>query len=113
MDRKKLAELRAEHEAMRGVPQKPSALVSLAERLGRKREDRGKEPTWVSDFEIPPLSIPQHGKSSDLKKGTQHSILNQLEDDLIAWEQELDRRERYAEEYAKALKRERKKRGLE
>jgi hypothetical protein len=108
MDREKLDKLRQEHEAMSGVPQKVGALISLAERLGRKREDRGKHPTWVSDFEIPNLSIPIHGGSGDLKRGTQNNILNQLEDDFIAWERKLA----YDERYAEALKSERAKRGL-
>jgi hypothetical protein len=107
MDRRKLDRLRAELEGMRGVPQKPGDVANLAERLGRRREDRGKEPTWVSDFDIPNLSIPMH--SGDLKKGTQKSILIQLEDDLIAWEERLAYDERFAEQ----LKVERKKRGLE
>ena len=48
-----------------------------------------------------------HG-SRDLKKGTQHNILNQLEEDIIAWGQKFD----YEERYAVALEAERKKRGL-
>jgi hypothetical protein len=107
MDRKKLDKLRQELEAMRGVPQKAAAVARLAERLGRRREDRGKEPTWVSDFEIPNLTIPLH--PGDLKKGTQNNILNQLEDDCLAWEQKFDQEERYAS----ALKIERQKRGLD
>lgn len=107
MDRKALDNLRAEIEAMRGVPQSGSAVASLAERLGRKRMNRGKEPTFESDFNIPPITIPMHG-SRDLKKGTQHNILNQLEEDIIAWGQKFD----YEERYAVALEAERKKRGL-
>ena len=108
MDRKKLDKLRLKLEAMRGVPQKSRDVASLVEHLGRKREDRGKEPTWVcEDFDLPNLTIPMH--PGDLKRGTQNNILNQIEDDFIAWELKLDSDERYAE----ALKIERKKRGLE
>ena len=109
MDRKKLDDLRAELEGMRGVPQRPEDVANLAERLGRNRMKgrRRGEPTWVSDFNIPNLSIPMH--PGDLKRGTQKSILIQLEDDLIAWEEKLECDERYKEQ----LKIERKKRGLE
>jgi hypothetical protein len=108
MDRKKLDNLRRELEGMRGNPQKATDVASLVERLGRKREDRGKEPTWVSDdFELPNLTIPMH--SGDLKRRTLNSILNQVEDDILAWEQKLD----YDERYAEVLKIERKKRGLD
>ena len=108
MDRKTLDELRAELEAMRGVPQRPGDVANFAERLGRNRmRGRRGEPTWVSDFDIPNLSIPIH--SGDLKKGTQKSILIQLEDDFLAWEEKLESDERYKEH----LKIERKKRGLE
>lgn len=34
------------------------------------------------------LSIPHHG-GQDLKKGTARSILDQLEEDILAWEQEI------------------------
>lgn len=65
-------------------------LESLAKRLGRQRINRGKEPVWES-AEFPdlfPLSIPHHG-GRDLAIGTQRSILNQLEDDMAAWEDKL------------------------
>jgi hypothetical protein len=48
-----------------------------------------------------------HG-SKTLKKGTQRSILIQLEDDFIAWEQKFD----FDERYAAALEIERRKRGI-
>ena len=105
MNRKALEKLRAELEAMRGVPQR--GVASLAERLGRKRVKRGGEPTFESDFDIPVITIPMHG-SKTLKKGTQGSILIQLEDDFIAWEQKFDHDERYAA----ALENEKRKRGI-
>jgi hypothetical protein len=107
MDRKALEKLRKEFEAMREVPQRGSDVANLAERLGRKKVNRGKEPTYESEFDIPVLTIPMHG-SKNLKKGTQKSIFIQLEDDFIAWEQKLD----YEERYEAALESERKKRGL-
>jgi hypothetical protein len=107
MDRKTLDKLRTELEGMKGVPQRGDDVASLAERLGRKRVNRGKEPTFESPFDIPVLTIPMHG-SRNLKKGTQRGILIQLEDDFIAWEQKFD----YDERYAAALEVERRKRGL-
>jgi hypothetical protein len=107
MDWKALDKLRAEFRAMRDVPQRGSDVASLAERLGRKRVNRGKEPTFESDLDIPVLTIPMHG-SKTLKRRTQKSIFIQLEDDFIAWEQKFDHDERYAA----ALEIERKKRGL-
>lgn len=95
MDRRKLDKLRAEFEAMRGSPQKGGDVASLAERLGRKRVKRGKEPSFESDFDIPVLTIPLHG-SKDLKRGTLRSILMQLEDDFIAWETKFERDEQIA-----------------
>jgi hypothetical protein len=107
MDRKTLDKLRAELEGMRGAPQTGGDIEGLARRLGRKRVNRGKEPTFESDFDIPPITVPMHG-SRNLKKGTQHNILIQLEDDLIAWEQKFD----YEERYAAALEVEKRKRGI-
>jgi predicted RNA binding protein YcfA (HicA-like mRNA interferase family) len=93
---------------MNGVPQRGADIASLAERLGRKRVKRGSEPTFESQvFNIPVLTIPMHG-SKTVSRGTQRSILMQLEDDLIAWEQKFDEEERYAA----ALKIEKQKRGL-
>ena len=57
-------------------------LKRLAESLGRTRDtQRGKEPTFVNkERKWPPLSIPAH---RTLAKGTVHSILDRLEDDLL------------------------------
>ena len=63
----------------------------LAKQLGRRPVKRGKEPTWESD-EFPSLfvlTIPYHG-GKDLAPGTKRSILNQLEQDVFAWEIRLD-----------------------
>lgn len=68
---------------------KPADVRGLAKRLGRTLVKRGKHPMWESD--LPgrwALSIPDHGK--DLATGTQRSILNHLEDDLVAWEEKLE-----------------------
>lgn len=73
---------------MRRSPQKAAALESVARRLGRRRVKRGKEPMWQSiEFEsLFPLAIPHHG-GKDLAPGTRNSILDQLEDDVLAWEE--------------------------
>jgi len=71
----------------------------LAQALGRRKANRGKEPCWVITVfpELPPLSIPHHG-GGDLKKGTKNSIVNQLEDDLLAWEELLEEQHETGEE---------------
>ena len=71
---------------MRRSPQKAKDLESVATRLGRYKHNRGKEPMWMSgQFTLPPLAIPHHG-GRDVPTGTKNSILNQLEDDILEWE---------------------------
>ncbi len=85
----KLGKIRSRLAAMRLSPQRARALESLAGQLGRRSVKRGKEPMWESaEFSLFPLSIPHHG-GRDLPVGTKNSILDQLEDDLLAWEEEL------------------------
>jgi hypothetical protein len=57
-------------------------LEAVAGAVGRVRDPRGKEPTWVSEElpSRPPLSIPGHPR--DLNKFTARSILDQLEEDV-------------------------------
>jgi hypothetical protein len=52
--------------------------------------NRGKHPMWESqEFPtLPPLSIPDHA-GRDLARGTKASILDQLEEDVLAWEEKL------------------------
>jgi hypothetical protein len=88
MDASKLARIRDDIAAARRKPQTQSDLADLASRLGRVRRKgrKGKEPTWVTH--LPgcfPLSIP-NAKGGDLRPGTKKSVLNQLEDDVGAWE---------------------------
>ena len=66
-------------------------LVSIAVALGRRRSKRGDEPTYLSDSfpDLRPLTIPSH--SRPLKRGTALNILDQLEQDVIAWEQVLEK----------------------
>ena len=69
---------------------KSAELERLAKALGRTRHPRGSEPTWVNKrFRwLRPLTIPHHSK--ELKRYTVHSILDQLEEDLSAWEEECE-----------------------
>ena len=60
---------------------------------------RGKEPIWEStEFaELYPLAIPDHGGRA-LAIGTKNSILDQLEDDILAWEHRLGNEDETANE---------------
>ncbi len=82
MNPKKLAKLRREIEGLRrkgGI--KGRELRRIAQAVGRKLGQRGKEPTWVSEqFPDRPLSIPGH--PGDLNRNTAGAILDQLEQDL-------------------------------
>jgi hypothetical protein len=94
MDRRKLERLRRQLRALRRSQPKARDLASLAAQLGRKIANRGKEPTYESENfpHLRPLSIPHH-KGRDLPTGTKNSILNQLEEDLDAWDEVLSREE--------------------
>jgi hypothetical protein len=95
MDRKKLSKIRRDLDALRRSQPKATDLQRLARRLGRRRDDRGKHPMYGSEA-FPnhrPLSIPNH-KGRDYPPGTRDSILNQLEEDLDAWDAALSRQER-------------------
>jgi hypothetical protein len=91
MNKKKLAKIRREIEACRRKQVKARDLISIAKKLGRQLENRGKEPVFsYSGPHAPlPLAIPDHG-GKDLPVGTKRSILNVLEDDVTYWELMLD-----------------------
>ena len=91
---RKLNRLRAELERLRLAQVRARDLEQLAKKLGRKKVKRGKEPTWENNTfpELPALTIPHHG-GKDLPVGTKNSILNQLEDDFLAWELQLTNEE--------------------
>ena len=91
MQKRKLVKLRRTLEALRQRcgSIRAAELESLAKQLGRKRHDRGKEPTYEwPDASRLPLTIPHH--LGTLKKGTACNILNQLEEDIELLEQEDD-----------------------
>lgn len=90
MTPKALAQIKRELFQMRKSPQgrKARDLVSIAQRVGRIRDNRGKEPTYVRAVNpalSPPLSIPDHG-ARDLKTGTAKNIIDMLLDDVSEWE---------------------------
>jgi hypothetical protein len=96
MNRKRLAKIRLEVQALVRSPQgrKANEFTSLAKRLGRERSKRGKEPTYVKQDDPKftfPLSIPDH--PGDLKIGTARSIAHQLLDDVDTWAQWLEQLE--------------------
>lgn len=66
---------------------KSNTLISIAKKLGRVIDNRGKEPTYVRAKDpslSPPLSIPNH-KGKDLKTGTARSIIDALLNDVDEW----------------------------
>jgi hypothetical protein len=91
MTLKKLARIKIELRSYRHSQVNGQKLRSLAQRLGRTKENRGKEPTFINlEFlDLPPLAIPHHG-GRDLPIGTKTSILNVLEEDILRWELSLN-----------------------
>lgn len=92
MKREKLRKLRRKHSALLKKPGNVSSreLVSLAKSLGRKKSDRGKHLTWVSTLlnDATPISIPEH--PGTLPRYTAGNILDQLEQDIFMFEEELN-----------------------
>ncbi|HUW54564.1 MAG TPA: hypothetical protein VMV99_14230 [Rhodanobacter sp.] len=89
MTPRKLKKIRADLEQIQESPNgiRYKVLVSLAEKLGRTRSKRGKEPTYVREDApelSPPLSIPKH--PGDMKRGTVLSIVEALLSDVDEWE---------------------------
>lgn len=88
MHRNRLDKIRAELEGFRFSQMKESEAESLARRLGRSPRS-GKHQVWQSD-EFPwlrPFPIPTH--SRDLSPRVKTSVLDCLEEDVLAWEQRL------------------------
>jgi hypothetical protein len=91
MDRKKLEKLQSELDQMRLRSVKAADLQSLAARLGRDTQKRGKHPMWVSG-EFPdlfPLSIPDHGGGRDTSPKVKKVALENLQLDIDAWDAKL------------------------
>jgi hypothetical protein len=92
MDAKKLGKIKRKIESLRRKPVgiRPRDLIALATKLGRKEVNRGKEPTYEStEFDTNVLTITKHGGDT-LAPGTARSILDQLEEDVILFEQRLE-----------------------
>jgi hypothetical protein len=91
MTPEKLHKIKREIARLRRTEAKARDLEKVARQLGRKLVKRGREPMWESTaFEcLFVLSIPRHG-GKDLAPGTRKSILDQLEDDVLAWEDVVD-----------------------
>ncbi|WP_174999077.1 hypothetical protein [Rugamonas aquatica] len=89
MTPKHLAKIKKTLLAMQRSPRghKSAEFDGLARALGRQRDNRGKEPTYMRrhDPELArPLSIPAHGV--DVKVGVAASIIQALLDDVAQWE---------------------------
>jgi hypothetical protein len=89
MNKVRLDKIRLELREIRrhATGRRASDLEAYARQVGRVQDRRGKEPTWVrsNDPQLsPPLSIPHHSK--DMAPGTVRSIIDQLLDDLDAWD---------------------------
>ena len=94
MNAKQLDRIKREVAEARRAPRNATALERLAGRLGRRLVKRGKHPMWESEMfnDLFALSIPHHG-GKDLPTGTKNRILDQLGDDILAWEETLPRGE--------------------
>jgi predicted RNA binding protein YcfA (HicA-like mRNA interferase family) len=91
MNRKKLNKVKRLLDQARLGQRKAKDLEQLAKMVGRKKDNRGKHPTWVhDDLPVYPLSIPHHS-GRDLPLGTKNSILDILDEDVVAWDQKLER----------------------
>jgi hypothetical protein len=95
MNRKRLSKLRKELEKLRNSTVKALDLQRVAKQLGRRKVKRGKEPMWENaQFTwLRPLAIPDHGGGRDISPGVKNSVLNQLDDDLIAWDERITEEE--------------------
>lgn len=85
----KLNKIKRQLDDMARSPQNRNykVFVSIALKLGRTLEKRGKEVTYTRKDNpclSPPLSIPQH--PGDLKPRTALSIIEQLLSDVDDWE---------------------------
>lgn len=88
MNLRKLTKLRRTLEGLRrrvGSIRR-SELETIATAVGRRRANRGKEPTYTRDGWFP-LSIPDH--PGTLAPGTARNIIACLESDLVRLEDEL------------------------
>ncbi|MDQ3747877.1 MAG: hypothetical protein M3367_02510 [Acidobacteriota bacterium] len=96
MDEKKLAKIKREIDsAKQGAGNlKHRDLANIAKTLGRVRsKSRTSEPTFVSTLlNTNVITIPDHARG--LNKITALSILNQLEDDVNKFEEQIEERKK-------------------
>lgn len=97
----KLKNIRRMIESCRRKTNKHRNLEAIVIALKRKRVKRGKEPTYESTVfkEANVITIPDHA-GKDVARGTANSILNQCEEDVFRFEEEIER-EKKAKEAAK------------
>jgi hypothetical protein len=89
MDKKNLNKIKGMLLEMSRYPRNRNYkdFISIAKKLGREKDKRGKEPTYTRKHNpklSPPLSIPKH--SGDMKIGTAQSIIDALLSDVDEWE---------------------------
>jgi hypothetical protein len=98
INKQKLEKLQDQIDALRSSIHnvKPDDLISLARALGRKPQNRGKHPTYVSELlRSNPISIPRHPK---IKPRTAGNILDQLEADIFGLRELLNKPEQENEQ---------------
>jgi hypothetical protein len=104
MNKKKLAKLRRDLKQLRAGKYniKPRDLISLAKRLGRRLDNRGKHPMYVSDLfpSARAISIPGH---PTINSYTAEQILDDLELDLVKLEELHEQEEAEENEHPKRL----------
>ena len=80
---------------MRHRSVKAADIQGLAARLGREKGElrQGADLGERRVSELRPLSIPDHGGGRDLSPRVRKSVLNELENDIDAWDQKLTEEE--------------------
>ena len=94
MTKKRLNGLIRKLDDLRSAPANITSreLISIAKSLGRRRKKKRRgEPIYISIIfpQLSPLRIPQHPGA--LKPLTALSVLNQLDEDIHQWEEDLSK----------------------
>ena len=93
MNRSRLRKIERELIELSRAPRgrKAGVFIGLAQKLGRIRVNRGKEPTYERKIDPVfkfPLTIPNH--PGDIKPGTARSIIDALLSDVDEWREWLE-----------------------
>jgi hypothetical protein len=93
MNRSRLRKIERELIELSRAPRgkKAAVFISVAQKLGRVRVNRGKEPTYERRIDPVfkfPLTIPNH--PGDMKPGTARSIIDVLLGDVDKWKEWLE-----------------------